>query len=223
MSIKILICGDSYSVTDPDYSGLHWSEKILNHSVDYEILNLAYGGCSNAMISLQLLQGLKLNPDFVIFSFTSPGRYELDKNVSALPSNLTAEELTSYQKQRYTTNNYPMDKEIKNIIDGYRLTASSENFENLKDYFYISLCLTTVKLKNIPFCFSLGGFEYKRDYSNFINSNFVENIINDYVKNQLATNLWYHGQKPKPYFHVDSDEVHTLFANECISYIDKCL
>ena len=30
--MRILVCGDSYSVTDPDFPGLHWSEKILNFS-----------------------------------------------------------------------------------------------------------------------------------------------------------------------------------------------
>ena len=89
-NIKVLICGDSYCVTDPDFPGLHWSEKILNFSPDFEIANLAYGGCSNAMIALQLSQGLTLTPDFVILCFTNESRYELDKDVNALPKDLTA-------------------------------------------------------------------------------------------------------------------------------------
>jgi len=67
--MKILICGDSYCVPDPEYANLHWSEKILSSSQQTEIINLAYGGCSNALIALQLMQGLRFNPDFIIFFF----------------------------------------------------------------------------------------------------------------------------------------------------------
>ena len=54
------------------------------------------------------------------------------------------------------------------------------------------------------------------DYPALINSNYMYNFIKDYTESELKTNLWYHGSKSRPYFHVDSDEVQTLFANECI-------
>jgi hypothetical protein len=215
--MKILVCGDSYSVIDPDFPGLHWSEKILNFSPDFELFNLAMGGASNAMITLQLLQGLNLSPDFVILSFTSDYRYEFDNDVDALPTDLTAAGIATYQKTRYTTNTYMKDQGIK-----YQLEAkNSENFEKLKNYFHISFCLQTLNQHNIPFAFSLGGFEYRQNYSLLINSNYMYNFIKDYTDNELKTNLWYHGQKSKPCFHVDDDKVQQLFANECISRIIK--
>ena len=67
--MRILVCGDSFAITDPNFPGLHWTDKILDHSADFEVCNLAAGGASNAMIALQLMQGLQLRPDFVIFSF----------------------------------------------------------------------------------------------------------------------------------------------------------
>jgi hypothetical protein len=213
--MKILVCGDSYSVTDPDFPGLHWSEKILNFSSKFELFNLAMGGCSNAMITLQLLQGLNLNPDFVILSFTSDHRYELDNDIDALPTDLTALGLSTYQKTRYTTNVYMKDRGLKQQL----AAKNSANFEKLKNYFYISFCLQTLNQHNIPFAFSLGGFEYKQDYSALINSNYMYNFIKDYTDNELKTNLWYHGSKPRPYFHVDDNKVQTLYANECISRI----
>jgi hypothetical protein len=60
--MKVLICGDSYCTNDTDYPGLHWTEKMLAQSAQLEICNLAHGGCSNAMILLQLLQGIKIQP-----------------------------------------------------------------------------------------------------------------------------------------------------------------
>jgi hypothetical protein len=214
--MRILICGDSYSVADPNFPGLHWSEKILDFSADFEVCNLAYGGCSNAMIILQLLQGLNLNPDFVIVSFTNEHRYELDKNIKALPRDLTVQSLAEYQKNRYTTNMYVKDTEIDRWMAG----KCSDNFEKLKNYFYIAFCMQTLKQHSIPFAFSLGGFEYKQDYSALINSNYVYNFIKDYTDHELKTNLWYHGTAAVPCFHVADDKVQTLYANECIDRIN---
>jgi hypothetical protein len=216
--MKILVCGDSYSVTDPDFPGLHWSEKIVNFSPTFELANLAHGGCSNAMITLQLLQGLSLDPNFVILSFTNEHRYELDKDTSVLPTELTVQELVHYQKSRYTTNVYTKDTTIEQWMAG----KCSDNFEKIKNYFYISFCLQTLKQFNIPFAFSLGGFEYRQDYTALINSNYIYNFIKDYTHNEIKTNLWYyHNTKSRPYFHVSSNEVQTLYANECISHINN--
>lgn len=206
---KILICGDSYCVTDPKFPDFHWSEKLLNLSDQVEICNLAYGGCSNALISLQLLQGLKFNPDFVILSFTNEHRYESDDNVDAIPYDLTAEAISAYIKERYKVN--PRSN----------LMELSENFEKIKSYFYIMFCLQTLKNKEINFCFSLGGFEYQQDYTTLLRSNFLENSISNYSEHELSMNLWYHGKKISPVFHVDKKEVHTLFANECFSHLNK--
>jgi hypothetical protein len=208
---KILICGDSYCVTDPKFPGLHWSEKLLNQSSEIEVSNLAYGGCSNALIVLQLLQGLKFKPDLVVLSFTNEHRYEADANINAIPFELTAESIASYIKDRYNVN------PLTNI----NLMELSQNFEKIKSYFYIMLCLQTLKSKEINFCFSLGGFEYQQDYTALLRSNFLENTIANYSTHELSTNLWYHGTKQSPFFHVDKEEVQTLFANECFSHLNK--
>ena len=219
--MKVLVCGDSYCVTDPSYPELHWTEKMLAQSADIEICNLAHGGCSNAMITMQLLQGMKLQPEFVIFSFTSHGRYELDKDITALPRDMSVGEIANYQKERYTTNNYTIDEKQLKMINQWRLLAASDNLEKLKNYFYISFCLMFAKTNNIPFCYSLGGFEFKQDYTTLINSNYVENLLIEHQPNELATNLWYHGQDPTLFFHVKSDQVQTLFANECMGKISQ--
>ena len=221
--MKVLICGDSYCVTDPDYPGLHWTEKMSAQSAQLEVCNLAYGGCSNAMILLQLLQGIKAQPQFVILSFTAHGRYELDKDKSVFPRDFSIEEIADYQKKRYTTNNYEIDKKQLDMINQWQLLAASDNIEKLKNYFYISFCLMYLKHNNIPFCYSLGGFEHKQDYITLINSNYIENLLVAHQTNELAINLWYHGNKSRPFFHVDDDNVHTLFANECMKYIKERL
>ena len=211
--MKILVCGDSFCVTDPDYPGLHWSEKILNSSSNFELCNLSVGGASNALIAIQLMQGLKLKPDFVILSFTNEHRYEKDNNIDAMPYDLSVDSISEYLKERYSSN------------PGANMPASamlSTNLEKIKNYFYIVFCLQILKEKQINFCFSLGGFEFKQDYSAFINSNFMENLIIDFKGQELLTNLWYYiNNKNRPYFHVDNESVQRLFANQCLSHIGK--
>jgi hypothetical protein len=207
--MKILICGDSYFVTDPKFPGLHWSEKLQGMSEKIEVCNLSFGGCSNALITLQLMQGLKLDPDFVILSFTNEHRYESDGDIESVPFELTADSISAYIKERYKPN------------PKHNIPALSENFEKIKNYFYIMLCLQTLKEKKVNFCFSLGGFEYQQDYTALLRSNFIENNISDYAKHELSLNLWYHGQKSSPCFHVDKEEVQMLFANECFLHLNK--
>ena len=220
--MRILICGDSFAITDPEFPGLHWSEKILDHSADFEVCNLAYGGCSNALIAMQLLQGLKLNPDFVILSFTSDGRYEVDADISARPKELSAVELADFQKRRYLTNCFEQSMPAAQLdaLNRWRVTAS-ENLEKLKNYFYIAFCLQTLHSQDLDFAYSLGGFEYQQDYTQLIRGNYLDNVLADYQTKELATNLWYHQNgKTKPFFHVDDSHIHTLFANECIARIN---
>ena len=221
---KVLVCADSFGVPDAEFPGLHWIEKMLNFSPDIEVYNMSYGGCSNALIVLQLLQGLRLKPDFVVLSFTNENRYEIDKDINAMPTYFTAPELRDYCHRRYTTNRRTLIDNIDpltlKLLESWMIGASSENFEKLKNYFFICFCLMTLKTQNIPFCFSLGGFEYKQDYNALINSNYLQNFLIDYADNELKTNLWfYQNNKTIPGFHVDNDQVLTLFANECIEFI----
>jgi hypothetical protein len=100
--------------------------------------------------------------------------------------------------------------------------ANSPNLEKLKNYFYISFCLQTLKTQNINFCYSLGGFEYQQDYPATINSNFIKNFLTEYHEFELPINLWYHNSgKKRPWFHVDDKNIQTLFANACLEKINN--
>ena len=222
-NMNICIFGDSFCLPDPDYPGLHWSEKILDFSPDYTVHNCAMGGASNALINLQLLQSLKTKVDFVIISFTAYHRYEVDNNIDVLPRSTDLEDLTAYRYQRYCTQKQNhISHSKKNLIDQYLLEAASHNFEKLKDYFFISHCLNTLDLAGIPFAFTLGGYAWEHDYTKFIESNFIENVLTKYQKNMIPINLWYYNNgKSRPYFHVDNEQALTLFANECIHMIER--
>ena len=207
---KILICGDSFCTTDPKFPNFHWSEKLVTTTPDIELWNFSFGGASNALILLQLMQGIKLNPDFVILSFSSEHRYETDRKLDAVPYDITPEAISAYLKERY-----------QSTYDPNLTVTLSHNLEKIKTYFYIMSCLQTLKEKQINFCFSLGGFEYQQDYTALLRSNFIENNISNYAKHELSLNLWYYGQKSSPCFHVDKEEIQMLFANECFSHLNK--
>jgi len=222
---KVLICGDSFCVTDPDYKNLHWSEKILDLTEPlFELHNLSHGGDSNALIVLQLLQGLQFNPDFVILSFTSTFRFELDKNTETKFDSFEINKLTEFRHQRYTSTAYKQpDQTIQNIVDQWTSKIVSDEFELLKNYFLVSFCLTMLEKQKIPFCYSLGGLDFtqdKKNYTEILNKNFIKNYIAEFTSNSLYTNLWNHPRTPdRPYFHIADDSVQLTFAKECIMHL----
>lgn len=217
--MKILVCGDSYAVTDPSYPGLHWSEKLIAHNSDFEVVNLACGGSSNALIAMQFSQGLRFNPDFVIFSFTSCGRYELDGDKEAVPESMSYIGIANYLKSRYTTNMYEIAQSKNKDLACYLTQVASEEFEKLKNYFYIMYCLSTATARGINFCFSLGGFSQPQDYKSFLKQNFVTNEILQYRDREISINLWEYGRKSSPFFHVDDENIQLLFASQCVEFI----
>lgn len=83
---KLVVCGDSYmaaispNINDLDNgSGKHFTE-LLADKLGWQVVTFARGACSNQTIRLQIDEAIKLNPDYVIISSTSPDRYELPIN-----------------------------------------------------------------------------------------------------------------------------------------------
>lgn len=219
----VLICGDSFGVTDPDFPDLHFSEKILNATPPvFELHNLCNGGDSNGLIALQLMQGLQFNPDFVILLFTTPHRHEMDKDTGVYyPTEVSLPALKAFRHDRYTTTCYVNDKTSDNskLINDWNTKIVSDDFEILKSYFLMNYCFQLLEKHNIPFCYSVGGMA-STNYAPIINKNFIKNYLNDYDTQSLKINLWYHNSnKPRPYFHVEDEEVQSAFANECLYHL----
>jgi hypothetical protein len=219
---NVLICGDSFGVTDPDYPEVHFSEKILNTTPPvFKLNNLAHGGDSNALITLQLMQGLQFKPDFVILLFTTTHRHETDNDISVYyPKDLNFDELNKFRHLRYSTGSKKKNIVDNNLVERWSAKFLSDDFEILKNYFLIHYCLQSLKEHKIPFCYSLGGMKYGIDYSSIVDKNFIKNNLIDYTDQLLKINLWNHNNnKERPYFHVDNDDVQTAFANECLYHL----
>lgn len=226
--MKILICGDSFCVPDPKFPLLHWSEKIAKVNSDYHLDNIAIQGCTNAQICLQLNQGIKfLKPDFVIISFTQYGRYEIDTNINPKFDASSAHELKKFYLNRYHTNMYdlPINKEKIDIINSYQTLAASENFEKLKNYFFIEMILSKLTMQGIPFCFSLGGFYFMPYYDQFLQYNHVDCLTKKYPNQLILTNLWNDRKSElansQAIFHNENEQTQSAFASECVEHLRK--
>lgn len=226
--MKILICGDSFCVPDPKFPLLHWSEKITKVNSDYHLDNIAIQGCTNAQICLQVNQGIKfLRPDFVIISFTQYDRYEIDRDLTAKFDSYSAPDLRKFYFDRYHTNMYdlPETQEKIRIINRYQTLAASENFEKLKNYFFIEMILSKLTMQGIPFCFSLGGFYFMPNYDQFLQYNHIDCLIKKYANQSILTNLWYVNKfelaKSQAIFHNENEQTQSAFASECIEYLRK--
>jgi hypothetical protein len=211
---------------------LHLSEILANRSDDFELLNMAYGGCSNALIVMQIMVGLRFNPEFVIVSFTSSGRYEVDNDVTFCPSSLEFLDLADWIKKRYATNLHS-SAAISPAMKKH-MSECSDVFDTIKNYFFAVLALQLISKKGIPFCYSLGGLEFCHDYTALVRESFLPNLLEQYHEQELFTNLWYHTEKvvgsgfisngtKHPYFHVANEQVQTLFYNECLDKLQGSL
>ena len=223
---KILIVGTSHATPDANYLGIHWSEKILDHNPDYEILNFAIGGSTNAMINFQLHQGLRFNPDFVIMLFSTPERFVVDNDSKAkLPALTNHMDVVDYNFKRYTTTSLLNQKSPEyDIFSRFVTLVNSQEFDVMDTYFHIEGMMNLLEQKDIPFCFSWGGAPPAR-WSQALDNNFILNDLGRFEKNRVITNLTEHSDftDNAPAFHVTDPAVHQQFANECILHIEKVI
>ena len=176
---------------------------------------MSIAGCSNAMIAMQLLHGLRFTPDFVIISFTTAGRFEFDKRKNTAPDSLHDEHnLRNYLISRYSNSNQVENKKYQKIVMQY-LDTVSEDMELFKNYLIVNFCLEMLKSIGIDFTYSLGGMECQEQVQLLLRQNFLPNSFSKFEKNELPLNLWNYGNSSKPFFHVGDDQIQSLFANEC--------
>lgn len=184
---RLLICGDSFAVADPNYPGLHFTEKLKLVRPEVEVLNLAMGGASNSLIELQIKQGIKFNPTHVVVTFTDPGRLEYlvrwstyftgTRDFNALVHHWPGQgtdisDCTRRRLQNMSTyitsvhlpsgsDDYCKKLLISEMTDPNHKNGSRE-FITIKNYFTIVSVLAYLRQKRLPFCFSLGGIDHAK-------------------------------------------------------------
>ena len=229
---RVLICGDSFGIVDPRFPGLHFSEKLQN----CDVINLARGGASNAMINVQLHQGLQHNPTHVIMLFTAQWRSEYNIYLSGLTNselkhcmpgdkndNWSVDEIKAFNENAYITSPYLKVRGVKHITDAYEghLKYYFTDYESIKTYFHVMGMFDRLTLLGIPFCFSFGGFahDYFECRDRIFTRNYLKNTLETYLPRSTSLNLWDHadqsGNNKVPFHHVKDDAVQTEFARQC--------
>ncbi len=216
---KVLICGDSFVITDSKYPGLHFSEKIANSypHIDWHILNLSSHGDSNLFIVQQLLQGLVYKPDFVIFSFTAPTRTETVLDKKMIPRSLNLHDIHNWNKGRYNLHIRTIPF-FKDTDQNDQLIMADDERTYLQQYILITFCLELCKNMNIPYCYSLGGM--KSINTKVFDSIYATNPLTTHKNKEIPLNLWDHSNGTNdPDFHVVNEDIQEKFANMCLNHI----
>lgn len=220
--MNILVCGDSFAADDIKYPGIHWTHdlKVAGH----EIWNLAHAGCSNQVINLQVLQGITLKPDFVIFLNTCPYRFELHDSKKTL--NQTSTDLKSikeFNEVQWKSTSYIKDKVIRDKLLANYLVTYDNDMHFIQNYSQITNSLLALDYYKIPFCWQIGGFKELP----IVKKTSAVDIISKFNHRHIEMSLWdlftYNTitADSLPTFHILEKSVHTNFANHCINYINN--
>ena len=221
--MNILICGDSYAADDERFPGVHWSHGIQAHG--HKIWNLSSHGASNQFINLQVLQGINLKPDFVIFLGTNCYRFELydpEENLNQYPTDLVS--IRDFNRTQWiSTSSIGDNIKRRNLFTSY-IETFSHNMLVIQNYSYITNSLLALDYYKIPFCWQMGGF---REELPTVKKTSAVDIFSKFDDRHIPLNLWDH-YNPKtandaklPGFHILQKSVHRNFANHCINYINK--
>lgn len=139
---KLLVVGDSFMKADKRHPGTHWTEL----ADEFEIVNYAFHGLTNALIFQRLLEGLQHNPDLVLIWFTESKRIEFEnKKADHLPK------FISDCHEHYLTDDQLL------LMKQY-FVSTPINLLNTKSALYILGALSFLQASNIKFMFSYGMF-----------------------------------------------------------------
>lgn len=218
---KIIICGDSFSIDDADYPGIHWSYHLGKLLPDATIINLASSGASNLLIHLQIDQAISQQPDLIIVSFTSSLRatikWQLTKNY------------TDILERFFVLHNKDPKADLTcfpySSIDSFGILSSSQSqilkqyvtefvdldLMRLENYYIINDSLATLAHSGVNFIYSPGGFDHK----NFIGSD-QQLQFNQFKEYECPINLWDYdirNHSIRPYYHVTDSTLHSKLAD----------
>ena len=96
---KIAICGASWFSADLAFPGLSFGEKLAK-KVDFDLISLARGGCSNFTIALQVDKAIELGADYVVVGTDTWDRIEMP----IIDSNY--EHINAYIKRIFSWNSW---------------------------------------------------------------------------------------------------------------------
>jgi hypothetical protein len=195
---KLLIVGDSFMTPDPEFPGQHWSEMLP----EYEIFRLTQPGSTNGMIAWQFFQGLKFNPDLVVFGFTMPDRIEFRLD----------EDQQKISQRIWSSNGHQNLTPDQQLAVDYYVALTDDHMNRFKSCVMARSLFLTCESRGTPYAYTLNGL-----FNNLKpppDSNVV-NILGDFIHRMCPTNLaTYPHWKSNVGFHTDDPVWQQRFAQE---------
>jgi len=206
----LLVVGDSFMTTDERRQGQHWSEMIT----DYHVINLAQSGCTNFMISVQVMQALEThNIDAVVLGFTEKNRLEFPYKPG---------QLTPTNRQWYASGSTALMNNDESMADLYHKVSACPEMVGIKSYTAIRSTLLTLHVKMIPYAWTPGLLD--NDKSNYCcdNDPWWKLWLSEFESHKVPLNLaTYPEFKMIPGYHTDDPEWQSRFAKQAVEILKR--
>lgn len=226
---KIFICGDSFGHPDLEY-GECWVDLLERKLAGFgNLYNLSQVCASNLHISLQILQAISNQADYIIYLATSSYRDDCLFTYNEKPGDLLSrfancvdpiedtKNLTSYSIMSLNETTIFNDVQLS-FLRKYHKEFFDEDLYIFRSRMIIEGTLATLQNSNIPFIFDQGGFEHIKF------TNLKKNYFNNYQKYFSDVNLWDYvdGKLPhRPYYHITSLTTHENVADYYYNQIKR--
>lgn len=217
---KLLICADSFCAEEKiDKKRWAWW-NLLARDLNAETINLSIVGASNFNIFLQLEEGLKHNPDYILVSLTAPNRIEETRpkydglNSEFEPLDVTYKDLQSGRLSSWAVHERIERNQITGV-QGYKFF--DYNVNKRKDELIVESILDRLKgTKNLV----LSNLFWDCNLKDNVNFDIVPKNYCDVVTGQLDEEEAGHIHKSyhvKFYYDELVDRAEELFNNEISS------
>lgn len=201
----IYVCGDSFSVSDPEY-GPCWVDMLAER---FEICNLAETAATNLLIARQVQQAIDCGARFVIMNATSVTRGEKQINNRYVP-------FSYHTASRLTT---PFSDTQLQILKDYFTEFFDLELAILQNKITIEHTLQSLVDSGIAFRFDQGGFEHP-NFGNVKTGYFAK-----FDQWRSGINLWNYtvSRSFRPYYHIMDTKVHAMVADYYTEQIQQSL
>jgi hypothetical protein len=206
----IYVCGDSFSVTDPEY-GASWTEMIKSlFKGQARVINLSIVAASNLLVSIQAGAAVSNDADFILVNCTAVTRSELAREPLVLSDSLMdrfdRKELISFSILRPYRSHLTAAEST--LIKQYHTEFFDLPLAIYKDSCIIANMLYTLEKSGIPFLFDQGGFEHARFGAS------RSRYFADYDHRRSAVNLWDYAttEQERPLYHITDADRHRTIA-----------
>lgn len=211
----LVICGDSFAVTDPEY-GPMWVDLLGELLPQTKITNLAQVGASNGLISLQVDRALTLNPTHIAVLFTSSTR----DSVRTAPS--SADLLTQHQTGALVPYAVPTLTTLEpywTLDQRRKLKSAWLEFRDLDWEIYLNSCVIESVLRrladrSVTWRWDQGGFEH----ASFGGK---QRYFAEFDPWRAPVCLWdlSPGRAYRPYYHITDADQHRTVAHSYKTWI----